>query len=68
MSLDVQRQNERVMLQHGITSGELSAEFDIDAALDALCGPILYRALKGAQIPPALIDGLIADVLERRLA
>jgi AcrR family transcriptional regulator len=66
--LDPQRQNERAMLQRGITSGELSAGLDIDAALDALCGPILYRALTGAQIPRAFIESLIADVLERHLA
>jgi AcrR family transcriptional regulator len=66
--LDPQRQNERAMLQRGITSGELSADLDIDAALDALSGPILYRALTGAQIPRAFIDRLIADVLERHLA
>jgi AcrR family transcriptional regulator len=63
--LDPQRQNERAMLQRGITAGELSADLDVDAALDALCGPIFYRALTGAQIPRAFIDRLIADVLER---
>jgi AcrR family transcriptional regulator len=66
--LDPQRQNERAMLRRGITSGELPADLDIDAALDALCGPIFYRALTGAQIPRAFIDGLIGDVLERHLA
>jgi AcrR family transcriptional regulator len=65
--LGPQRQSERAMLQRGITSGELSADLDIDAALDALCGPILYRALTGTPIPRAFIDGLIADVLERHV-
>jgi AcrR family transcriptional regulator len=63
--LDPQRQNERAMLQRAITAGELSADLDIDACLDALCGPIVYRALTGAQIPRTFIDGLIADVLDR---
>ena len=39
-----------------VTSGELAAELDIDAALDALCGPIFYRALTGTPIPRAFID------------
>jgi hypothetical protein len=56
------------MLQRGVASGELAADLDVDAALDALLGPILYRALTGAQIPRSFVDGLIADVLERHLA
>lgn len=66
--LDPQRKSEREMLKRGIASGELSAELDVDAALDALCGPILYRALTGTRIPRAFIDRLIADTLERHLA
>ena len=62
--LDPQRRSERAMLQRGITSGELPADLDIDA----LSGPILYRALTGSPIPRTFIDGLIASVLERRLA
>jgi hypothetical protein len=41
------------------------AEAEAGAALDALCGPVLYRALTGSPIPKSFIDGLIADVLER---
>ncbi|HUB42892.1 MAG TPA: TetR/AcrR family transcriptional regulator [Streptosporangiaceae bacterium] len=66
--LDPERQEQRDMLRRGITSGELPAELDIDAALDALCGPIVYRALTGARIPRAFIDRLIVDTLESRLA
>ncbi len=66
--LDPQRQRERAMLRRGVASGELSAGLDIDAALDALCGPVLYRALTGAPVPRAFIDGLIADVLDRHVA
>jgi hypothetical protein len=54
------------MLRRGIASGELPDGLDVDAALDALCGPVIYRALTGARIPRSFIDGLIADVLERR--
>jgi hypothetical protein len=53
------------MLKRGVNSGELSAELDIDATLDVLCGPILYRALTGTPIPRTFIDKLIADNLER---
>ncbi|HEY2717655.1 MAG TPA: TetR/AcrR family transcriptional regulator [Solirubrobacterales bacterium] len=65
--LEPQRRSEREMLERGIASGELSPGFDVDAALDALCGPILYRALVGDRIPRAFIDGLIADTLEQHL-
>jgi AcrR family transcriptional regulator len=61
--LDPQRQRERELLQRGIAAGELTAALDLDAALDALVGPILYRALTGARIPQAFIDGLIHDTL-----
>jgi AcrR family transcriptional regulator len=66
--LDPQRDAEREMLQRGIASGELAADLDVEAALDALLGPVFYRALTGAKIPQPFIDGLIADVLQRHLA
>jgi len=66
--LDPQRDAEREMLQRGIASGELEAGLDVDAALDALLGPVFYRALTGAQIPRSFVDGLIADALQRHLA
>jgi AcrR family transcriptional regulator len=66
--LEPQRLKEREMLRRGITSGELSPGLDVDATLDALSGPILYRALTGASIPRAFIDKLIADSLEPNIA
>ena len=66
--LDPQRDAEREMLQRGVASGELAAGLDVDAALDALLGPVFYRALTGAQIPRSFVDGLIADALQRHLA
>jgi len=66
--LEPQRRSEREMLRHGVSSGELSAELDVDAALDALDGPIFYRALTGGSIPRTFIDRLIADNLERHRA
>ncbi len=62
--LDPQRAAERAMLTRGVTSGELPARLDIDAALDALCGPVYYRALvTGGPIPRAFTDKLVDDVL-----
>jgi hypothetical protein len=66
--LDPQRRSEREMLKRGVSTGELPAGLDIDAALDALSGPILYRALTGASIPRTFIDRLIADSLEQHVA
>jgi AcrR family transcriptional regulator len=63
--LDPQRRQEREMLNLGIANGEFSDQLDVDAALDALCGPILYRALTGARIPRRFIDTLIADTLKQ---
>lgn len=65
--LNPQRRREREMLRRGVTSGELPAGLDIDAVLDALCGPILYRALTGASIPRSFTDRLIADNLRARI-
>jgi AcrR family transcriptional regulator len=65
--LEPQRVDERALLRRGIDSGELPAGLDIDGAIDALSGPIFYRALTGAKIPRSFIDGLIADTLERHL-
>jgi AcrR family transcriptional regulator len=64
--LEPRRRAERELLRRGVADGELPAELDVDAALDALCGPIFYRALTGARISRAFIDGLIADTLERQ--
>jgi AcrR family transcriptional regulator len=66
--LDPQRRREREMLEQGVRSGELSDGLDVDATLDALCGPILYRALTGARIPRQFVDGLIDTALDRHRA
>lgn len=66
--LDPQREREREMLKRGIAAGQLPAALDVDAALDALSGPIVYRALTGAPIPRSFVDGLVADILDRHCA
>jgi AcrR family transcriptional regulator len=63
--LDPQRARARELLRAGVASGELSADLDVDGALDALSGPILLRALTGAHIPRAFVDRLVTDNLER---
>jgi AcrR family transcriptional regulator len=63
--LDPQRARERRLLEAGVASGELVADLDVDATLDALSGPILLRALIGARIPRAFVDRIVADNLER---
>jgi AcrR family transcriptional regulator len=66
--LDPQREREREMLKRGIAAGELPAALDVDAALDAMSGPIVYRALTGAPIPRSFVDGLVAGILDRHRA
>jgi AcrR family transcriptional regulator len=65
--LDPQRLEERAMLTRGVASGELPPGLDIDAALDALYGPVLYRALiAGGPIPRTFTDQLVDQVLGRQ--
>ncbi|HEY1479973.1 MAG TPA: TetR/AcrR family transcriptional regulator [Gaiellales bacterium] len=62
--LGPQRSREREMLARGVASGELRADLDLDGALDALCGPVVYRALlSGRPISRRFTDRLVADVL-----
>jgi AcrR family transcriptional regulator len=61
--LGPRRAQERELLRAGIDAGELDARLNVDAALDALVGPIVYRALTGAAIPPKFVDGLVAATL-----
>jgi AcrR family transcriptional regulator len=65
--LDPRRDQERALLQRGIEAGELPTDLDIDAALDALIGPLVFRALTGVRIPRAYLDRLIADNLTPHL-
>jgi AcrR family transcriptional regulator len=57
--LDPRRAAEREVLARGIAAGELPKGLDPDATLDALIGPILFRALTGAKIPRAFVDDLV---------
>jgi AcrR family transcriptional regulator len=61
--LDPRRRAERELLKRGIAAGELRKGLDVDAALDALAGPIFYRALTGAAPTRGFVDGLVDRVL-----
>jgi AcrR family transcriptional regulator len=60
--LDPRRTRERALLKRGIAAGELPASLNPDATLDALIGPIVYRALTGAKVSRPFVDGLVDRV------
>ena len=62
-----QRERERGLLTRAVESGELRPGIDVDATLDALTGPIFYRALSGTEIPVGFVDALIASNLAPHL-
>jgi AcrR family transcriptional regulator len=62
--LDPRRARERALLKRGIAAGELPAGLNLDATLDSLIGPIVYRALTGAKVSRPFVDALIDRVLE----
>jgi AcrR family transcriptional regulator len=62
--LDPRRARERALLKRGIAAGELPAGLNLDATLDALIGPIVYRALTGATVSRGFVDSLVDRVLE----
>ncbi|MFH8224576.1 TetR/AcrR family transcriptional regulator [Streptomyces sp. NPDC018057] len=61
--LDPRRARERDMLARGIATGALAPRLGPEAALDALIGPLVYRALTGAEVPHDLVDTLVDAVL-----
>ena len=63
--LDPRRARERALLKRGIAAGELPAGLSPDATLDALIGPIVYRALTGAKPSRPFVDALVDRVFER---
>lgn len=60
--LDPRRARERALLKRGVAAGELPAGLNLDAALDALIGPIVYRALTGASVSRGFVDGVVDRV------
>ncbi|MEU3502871.1 TetR/AcrR family transcriptional regulator [Streptomyces hundungensis] len=64
--LDPRRAQERELLARAVSAGEVSPALDPDTAMDALVGPIVYRALTGAPLPRELVDTLVRDLLKPR--
>ena len=62
--LGPRREQERDMLARAIDAGEVSPGLGPDATIDALVGPIVYRALTGSTIPPDLVDALFENLLK----
>ncbi|MCU1642806.1 MAG: TetR family transcriptional regulator [Nocardia sp.] len=54
------------MLARAIETGEISPRLGPDATMDALVGPIVYRALTGSSVPRDLVDTLVDDLLRPR--
>jgi AcrR family transcriptional regulator len=62
--LDPRRARERALLKRGVAAGELPAGLNLDATLDSLIGPIVYRGLTGAKVSRPFVDTLLDRVLE----
>ncbi|MBB5850354.1 TetR/AcrR family transcriptional regulator [Amycolatopsis umgeniensis] len=62
--LDPRRELERDLLTRGIEAGEVSPRLDLDATIDAVVGPVVYRALTGASVPRGLVDALFDELLK----
>ncbi|MEU6171712.1 TetR/AcrR family transcriptional regulator [Streptantibioticus parmotrematis] len=60
------RARERAMLAGATDAGEIAPALGPDATMDALLGPIVYRALTGASIPRGLVDTLVEALLKPR--
>ncbi len=57
------REQERAMLTRALEAGQISPPLGPDATIDALLGPIVYRALTGTSTPHALVEALVDDLL-----
>ncbi len=61
--VEPRRQAGRHLLAQAIAAGELSAEFDVETALDFVFGAIWYRLLLGhAPVTPEFIDRMLAQL------
>jgi AcrR family transcriptional regulator len=62
--LEPRRKLHRVILQRGIARGELTADLDVDDALDALYGPVIYRVIvTGRPVHERFVVYLVESVL-----
>ncbi|MEU1334284.1 TetR/AcrR family transcriptional regulator [Streptomyces sp. NPDC005865] len=64
--LGPRRVRESEMLARAVEAGEIAPRLSPDATVDALTGPLIYRALTGAGIPRGLVDALVDGLLRPR--
>lgn len=64
--LGPRREQERELLARAVDAGEISPVLDADAAIDAVVGPLVYRALAGRTLPHPLVDTLFDELLKPR--
>jgi AcrR family transcriptional regulator len=63
--LSRQRDIDRVPIQRAIERGELSADTDVELAVDQLVGPIYYRVLvTGESVDQKFTNALVTDFLQ----
>ena len=58
-----QRKAERDLLRRVAGSGEIEDPIDPEATLDALYGPVYYRAMTGRPVTRGFVDGLVVRIL-----
>nr|WP_281383409.1 TetR-like C-terminal domain-containing protein [Granulicella aggregans] len=62
--IEPQRLRDLFPFQQAVKRGELSPEFDTEAAVEQLLSPIYYRVLvSGQPISPSYVEGLIRRLL-----
>ncbi|ONI88707.1 TetR family transcriptional regulator [Actinosynnema sp. ALI-1.44] len=60
------REQERAMIASCVDAGGISPALTPDAVIDAITGPVVYRALTGTGVPRGLVDALVDDLLKPR--
>ena len=64
--IEPQRIRDLVPFQHALQRGELSPQFDVEAAAEELVSPIYYRVLvSGQPVSPLYVEGLVRRALGR---
>ncbi|MDQ7806389.1 TetR/AcrR family transcriptional regulator [Amycolatopsis sp. A133] len=65
--LGPRRAQERELVARAIEAGEIAPRLRIDAALDAVLGPLVYGALTGAVVSRDAVDTLFEELLRPRV-
>jgi hypothetical protein len=62
--IEPQRIRDLIPFEQAVKRGELSQDFDIEAAAEELLSPIYYRVLvSGQPISPSYVEGLVRRLL-----